>query len=123
MNLFKSLKSFKFAVNGIISAIKKENNLKIQLLAGLIALIVAFLLPLNNTERQLILLWVCLIPSAEMFNSAIEKICDKVIQEKDEDIRIIKDISAGAVLWLSIGALIHGLWIFWPYFRKIISAE
>jgi diacylglycerol kinase len=119
MNLLKSIKSFQFALKGITAAIRNENNLKVQLLLGIVALVLAWWLPLNKAERLWIIFWVTLIPSAEMFNSAIEKLCDKINSNPDEEIGLIKDVSAGAVLWLSIGALSHGLWIFLPYLMKL----
>jgi diacylglycerol kinase (ATP) len=34
----------------------------------------------------------------ECVNTAIERLCDYLTQEKDENIKIIKDIAAGAVI-------------------------
>jgi undecaprenol kinase/diacylglycerol kinase (ATP) len=53
-----------------------------------------------------------------MFNSALEKLCDKVNPEMDPQIKVIKDMAAGAVLWTSLLAAVAGLCIFIP---KIIE--
>jgi diacylglycerol kinase len=54
----------------------------------------------------------------EMVNSAIEKTCDRITREKDDYVRYVKDMAAGAVLWGSIGAAVVGGIIFVP---KIIN--
>jgi diacylglycerol kinase (ATP) len=52
--------------------------------------------------------------SAEIFNTAIEKICD--IIQPDFDQRIgIKDIAAGAVILLAIAAIIVGVIVYPKY--------
>jgi undecaprenol kinase (EC 2.7.1.66) len=51
-----------------------------------------------------------------MLNSALEKICDKITVEKDQDIKWIKDVAAGAVLVAAIFSLIIAFVIFAPYF-------
>jgi diacylglycerol kinase (ATP) len=52
--------------------------------------------------------------SAEAFNSAIEKLCDKVEPEKDPIIGKVKDMAAAGVLFLAIAAAIVGCIIFLP---------
>ena len=50
----------------------------------------------------------------ELFNTAIETIVDMVSPEKNEKAKIAKDVSAGAVLVVAIGAAIVGGIIFIP---------
>jgi diacylglycerol kinase len=50
-----------------------------------------------------------------MANTAIEKICNKITIEKDKDIKVIKDISAGFVLISALFSLVVGAIIFLPY--------
>jgi undecaprenol kinase/diacylglycerol kinase (ATP) len=52
--------------------------------------------------------------SAEIFNTAIELLVDYISMEKNDVARDIKDISAAAVLLISMGALVTGLVIFIP---------
>lgn len=45
------------------------------------------------------LLGICLVViSAELFNTAIEKVCDNYTTNRCEEIKYIKDLAAGAVL-------------------------
>jgi diacylglycerol kinase len=54
-----------------------------------------------------------------MINTAIEKLSDIVSPQKNEQIRVIKDISAAVVLLSSCIAMIAGLIIFVPYLWQL----
>jgi diacylglycerol kinase len=49
-----------------------------------------------------------------MINTAIEKLCDVVHKDFHPQIKIIKDMAAGAVLIAAISSLITGVVIFVP---------
>jgi len=51
----------------------------------------------------------------EMFNTALEELCDKFQPTHDPHIAKIKDLAASAVLVMAIGALVIGVLIFGPY--------
>lgn len=57
---------------------------------------------------------ISLVVGIEGANTAIEKLCDFVHPDFDKRIGLIKDISAGAVMLVSIGAVIVGLIIYLP---------
>ncbi|WP_027380775.1 diacylglycerol kinase [Chryseobacterium daeguense] len=108
-------KSFWNAFRGIFFMMKSERNFQIELLAFLINLFLIFYLKLTTTDTTLILI-VCLgVLAAEIFNTAIEKICDFIQPEFDKSIGFIKDISAGAVLLMTIVSIIAGVLIYWKY--------
>ena len=52
---------------------------------------------------------------SEMFNTCIERLCDYVCSSYDENIKWIKDVSAGAVMISAIVALFVALFIFMKY--------
>jgi len=56
--------------------------------------------------------------SLELFNTAMEKFLDLFYPEKNEKVKNIKDLMAGGVAIVSIGAGIIGIIIFLP---KILS--
>jgi diacylglycerol kinase len=60
-----------------------------------------------------------LVLTAEMINTTIEKLSDIVSPQKNEHIRVIKDISAAVVLLSSFIAMIAGLIIFVPYLWQL----
>jgi diacylglycerol kinase (ATP) len=55
-----------------------------------------------------------LVWSAEAFNSAIEKLCDKVEAEQDPVIGKVKDMAAAGVLFMALAAAIVGCMVFLP---------
>ena len=50
--------------------------------------------------------------AAELFNSAIEKLCDIISPQLNPKIKFIKDVSAGAVLVLALMSLVVAFLIF-----------
>jgi diacylglycerol kinase (ATP) len=51
---------------------------------------------------------------AEMFNTCIEKVMDFVSDQRNSDIKFIKDLAAGAVLTAALTALAVGAVVFIP---------
>jgi diacylglycerol kinase (ATP) len=104
------LTSFGCAFRGFWVALKTERNLKIQVVAGLVAIGVGFYLGLTAVEWGLVIFAVGLVLAAELFNTAMEKVCDQASHGSQiEWIKNCKDISAAAVLLAAITALIIGI--------------
>jgi len=108
------LKSFSYAFNGIKYAILTQHNFYIHIFLTTIAILLGFLLKINNNEWIAIIIVIGLVISAEIFNTAIEEIVNLVSPEKNKKAGIIKDLAAGAVLTLATVALITGIIIFLP---------
>lgn len=108
------LKAFVYAFNGIVHFFMYDRNGRFHLGAALAAVLGGFALNISNTEWLIILLCTGLVIAFEMINAAIEKLCDVVHKEFHPAIKIIKDMSAGAVLWVSIISLLVGTFIFFP---------
>lgn len=117
MQILKMLRSFRFAFQGL-RFLFEENNAKFHLLASVIVLLVGFYLKISQTEWMIICIQIGAILAAEAFNTAIEKLCDFVSTEHQPLIGKVKDLSAAAVLILSIVAVIIGIIIFLP---KVLS--
>ncbi|MCS7165024.1 MAG: diacylglycerol kinase [Candidatus Calescibacterium sp.] len=119
-NKFSSsiLESFSNAVNGIFEAFYQERNLRIHLIVALFVILASLLLSLTAFELLIILIVVGVVFISELFNTAIEILADKLEPNKDEQIKLIKDISASAVLVSTILAILAALVIF-P--KKIFS--
>lgn len=109
----KFFKSVGYALRGIAVAFT-GSNLKIQRVIALLVLLAGFYFKISRTEWCLIIIAITSVLAFELVNTALEKICDFVHPEKNEKIRDIKDISAGAVLLVSISAFVLGLMIFLP---------
>ena len=113
-SIAKRLKSFKYAFNGLKLLIVKEHNARIHLLATLIALGLGVYFNLCIIEWIAIVSVIAGVFIAEIFNSAIEKLADVVSPEVNPKIKVIKDLSAAAVLIAAILALVVGALIFIP---------
>lgn len=61
-----------------------------------------------------VIVWTFVIGVAEYLNTAIEKLADRVSLEREEQIKRVKDVAAGATFLASTGAFITGLIIFLP---------
>ena len=107
--------SFIFAATGIRHVVRHEPAALIHGTATVVALGGAVVLDLSAQDWRWIVFAVLAVWSAEAFNTAIESTCNLLSPQFSEDVRIAKDVGAGAVLLISIGALAIGLLTFWPY--------
>ena len=110
----KRMHSFQYAINGLKEFISSEHHARIHILLMLAAIAFGLLLKINNTEWLMLIVVISMVFISEMINTSIEKICNYIQPEIHPDIKIIKDISAGAVMIASLGALIIGCIIFLP---------
>ena len=106
--------SFSFAWAGIIAFFKTGHNARIHLVMACLALASVGFLKLNRIETIAVLIAIALVWITEMVNTVIEKIMDFISKERLPQIKIIKDIAAGAVLIAAITALVIGCIIFLP---------
>ncbi len=110
--------SVKNCLDGIGYVTKSEKNFKREIALGIIALILSYILKIDKIEFIIVLTMICLVLTAEIINTAVERTVDLVTKEYHELARIAKDVSAGSVLVTSIFSLIIGIIIFIP---KIIT--
>lgn len=114
----KFSKSVGHALDGIEYAINKERNIKLEILFAIIVSVAGFLLNISLTEWVVIILVISMVLSLELVNTAIERCVDLVTKDYHELAKAAKDVSAGAVLIMSMFSVIIGIVIFLP---KIIS--
>lgn len=116
--MFRFLTSAKFALEGIFYALRTERNVQIWFGVLLTTLAVAAFLEVSQIEFLIIMIWMFAIGTSEYLNTAIEKLSDRVTLEYDEQIKRVKDISAGATFVTSTGAFISCMIIFVPKFLE-----
>ena len=114
----KRIKSFLYAYKGFLYALKTQANFQIQIIVLVISMAAGFYFNIGTLEWLVLLLAIGIVISAELFNTAIEKILDFISPEYNKQAGLMKDIAAGAVLFSSIMAAIIGIIIFVP---KIIE--
>lgn len=115
------LKSFANAFTGMRSFFVTERNGKIHIIITLLVLAAGLVFKISALEWILILLCIAIVIALEMLNSALEKLCDMVQPDYHYVIKIIKDVSAAAVLWTAIISVIIGLIIFIPKAINLIT--
>ncbi len=110
--------SFKFALAGVINALKEEPNLKFHFIAGLLVIIISLILNISRSDWMIIIFLIGFVISLELTNTAIEAVVDAFTNKEHPGAKLAKDISAGAVLISAITSAILGIIIFWPYLLK-----
>ncbi len=98
------MKKFSDAFRGLGDVLHHRAVLT-QIFLGICAVIGGIIIKLDYTEWLAFVVCIFLVISAEIMNTAVEKIGDYLNEKYDERIKVIKDISAAAVLTASLGAL------------------
>lgn len=112
MRLFRS---FGYAFQGLKSAFQEQPNLRIHALAALMVIFLGFYFHITALEWIILLIMIGLVIAAELFNSALENLTDLVTREGHPLAGKAKDMSAAAVLVLSVISTIVGFIIFAKY--------
>ena len=100
-----------FARQGLLAAWQSEKSFRTQAKIGAAALLSATFLGCSTFEFALILLCAALVLAAELCNTALETLVDLLHPQLDPQVKKIKDIAAGMVLIISLGAACVGLLI------------
>ena len=106
------LKSFSYAMEGFVTAVKTERNIKVMLAAGVCTIIAGCIVGLDIAEWATIIICCGLVIHGELCNTAMEAIVDLATQELHPLAKRAKDIAAASVYVLSITAAIVGLLVF-----------
>ncbi len=112
--------SFKNGIRGIGIGFV-ENNFRLMFFAAILAALGILFLPLEKWETVVIIFLIGSVLSVELINSQFERVLDVIKPTYDIKIKNIKDISAGAVLVISLTSLIIGLIIFIPYLFELVN--
>jgi diacylglycerol kinase (ATP) len=108
------LRSFGFAIAGLLWALRRERNLQIHAAITVVVVVLGFSVRLAPWEWCAVLLSCGLVWLAEMLNTALEVLADAVTKEPNELIRRAKDAAAGAVLVAAVMATAVGGVVFLP---------
>ena len=103
------IQSVDCAIKGIVTAWREESNFGLAITGVLIALIISVYLQFSPLESALFLVASGLILGAEMINTAIEDLCDKVEPKQDPIIGKIKDVMAGSTFIVFIFSFLAGV--------------
>jgi diacylglycerol kinase len=120
VDLQKLRKSFSYAAKGMLLVAREEQNFRIQMLIGVAVVVLMFLFGLRTPEKALLILAIVLVLVLELMNSIFERLVDIMKPRIHHYVEDIKDIMAGTVLVASIGSVLIGVLIFWPYVLELL---
>ena len=112
----KFFKGFVYAFNGIIAGFT-ERNMRVHGVAAIVVISASWYYQISTTEWIIILLLIAAVWSAEMVNTAIEEVCNILVDRNDLAYYVTtraRDVAAGSVLVLAIVAFICAVLIFTP---------
>ncbi len=121
MRRINRIESFRYAFAGIWHTFKTQRNAQIHLLIALIIFFLGLLLDLSLTEWAILALTTGFVLAAEMLNTVAEAAMDYATTEFNPQVKIVKDVAAGAVLTAAVTAVIVGLLILGPPLFKWIT--
>lgn len=108
------LRSFGFAVEGIVHTYKTQANFRIHTWITVGIIIAIFALRVSLDQAAILVLLIGLVLQAELFNTALEAIVDHVSPEYHALAKIAKDCAAGAVFVTAGVAIVVGALVFGP---------
>lgn len=111
----KFFTSLRIAISGLKITFKKEQSFRIQVFIGLIVILLMFVLKLNPLEKSVLIIVIAMVLSLELINSQIERFLDVIQPSYQPEVKLIKDISAAAVLIAALGAIVVGVVILLPH--------
>lgn len=106
-------KGFFYAGRGIVVAIGQERNMRVHLCVACYVLVFSLFYGFSALEYALLFFVIFMVFGMEMANTAIERLVDERYPAYNEKAGLVKDIAAGAVLVVCIGAVGCGFFLFW----------
>ena len=120
MTKYKSqgfINTFRNARKGMRLSLKSERNIRVHFAAAVLALITGYCFHFSTVKFCILLFAIGSVISAEMMNSAIEFTLDSIYHNKySRMVGMAKDIAAGAVMVVTIIAVMIGVLLFVPPF-------
>ena len=107
--------SFKNAFAGVWWALKTQPNFRVHLVISALAFALGVYLRITHIEMAIILFTILLGLTVEMLNTSIESMTDLITTEWKTSAKIAKDVSAGMMLLVAIGAVGIAAFIYIPY--------
>ena len=117
----KFVRSMGYAVKGIITGIKEERNVRIDIVAAFYVLLFSQFYGFTITQKVILVLVCFNVPAFELMNTAVERAVDKPDKAHYMQAGEAKDAAAGGVLLAAIGAAVAGIMLFWnvEVFKKM----
>jgi diacylglycerol kinase (ATP) len=117
---YRPLRKIRIVLSGLRFAVRYDFSVAYKLVLSILLLALALAFQ-EWVDFEMILLATGLVVMAELFNSAIEAVCDFIETRQNEKVRAIKDIAAAAVgisivIWLIVvvSDVVRVVKLIWP---------
>jgi diacylglycerol kinase len=111
------LSSLSHAFRGIRLVWKEEQNFRIQSAVALLVTVALLAFGFSYSESAIIIFAMMLVLGGEMFNTLVENLLDVIEPRHHASVGKMKDMMAGVVLLLSVGAAVVGALVFLHHFE------
>jgi len=108
------VESFRFAFSGLWYALRTQRNTRIHLLIAAAVVALGLWLGLSPTQWAVLALTVGFVLVGEMLNTVAEMLVNLVSPGYHPLAKVVKDVTAGAVLLAAIISVIVGLLVLGP---------
>lgn len=106
------LAKFGHAFRGVRVGVRGQSSFAAHFVMAMLVTIFAVVLNVSLLEWCVLVLCIGLVMSAELFNSAIERLAKAITHELDDNVRDALDIASAAVLFAAVAASVAGVTIF-----------
>ena len=104
----KLIFKFQNAVSGLVTALKEESSIVIEMFVSVIIIIIAIIFRFQYYEWIIIILCITLVLGLELINTSIENLLDFISFKYDVKIKKIKDLIAAGIFIISGGFSLVG---------------
>ena len=115
------LASIKYSFDGIFYAYRYEQRLWIHGIFIIIAISLGIIFQIKLSEWAIVFIALGVILGMELINTAIEAVVDLVTLEIHPLAKIAKDCGSAASFIMALVAFVICLFVYGPYFMKIIK--
>ncbi len=115
MKIGRLLHSFGHAVAGFRFALRKEQNFKIEVVAGILVVAAMLMVEVKIWEAIVLVIMIFGVLILEILNTSLEQLVNMLKPRVHPKAKVLKDLMAASVFLSAVAATVVGILIFWPY--------
>jgi|YNPMSStandDraft_2_1061718.scaffolds.fasta_scaffold01408_3 diacylglycerol kinase len=116
----KRLKSFLYALQGIVYLLKTQPNARIHLFFTISVIALGIFFQVRSSEWMLMIWCIGGVWATEAVNTALEELVNWISPDYHDKAKHVKDVAAAAVFIVAIASAMVGLIIFVPYIVRFL---
>jgi diacylglycerol kinase (ATP) len=121
IGLGRVVKAFGYSLDGLAGAWRTEGAFRQEVIAAVLLVPIACLVPVSLLERALLVGSVLMVMVVELLNSSIESAIDRISLERHPLSKRAKDTGSAAVLVAIVIALLTWGAVLAPWMRRVIA--